>query len=181
MPATYEPAPDEIIDLARELIDLYHEDLADARIGLLMRDKAATSNGMTVLGKAKKLSADMRAYLPYDFIIWIATNEWEALSQMQRRALVDHELYHCRLKNGEPALRGHDIEEFNCIIERYGYWWPGAEGSVLATQRQFGFLRRVGSVTAANLDGVNRDVIDQIGDLFDGDAADGGEAAGGAL
>jgi hypothetical protein len=176
MSANYQPAPDEIIDLARELIDLYHEDLADARIGLLMRDKAATSNGMTVLGKAKKLSADMRAYLPYDFIIWVAKDYWRILEPMQRRALLDHELCHLIMDDDEPKIRGHDIEEFNAIIERYGYWWPGAGETVLATQRQFGFLRRVGSVTAADLAAVNGDVMDQVGDLFDRDAADGGEA-----
>lgn len=68
---------------------------------------------------AKDLIAECHAHLD--------VNEWNLLTDSQRRALVDHELCHCGVKDpgaDEPewTLRAHDIEEFKAVIERHGFW-----------------------------------------------------------
>lgn len=42
----------------------------------------------------------------------------------QKAALIDHELCHCDYDDVEEVagIRGHDVEEFREIIERYGLW-----------------------------------------------------------
>lgn len=158
----YTPAPDDVVELAQELIELYHPHLAEARIGLLMREEAGKGNGRVVLGAAKRTPADQRAYVDFDFIIWLAQDWWEhMLSPMQRRALLDHELCHCYVaSNGDVSLRGHDIEEFDAIIRRYGFWRPHSERTEEAVQARFEYAQGNGRVAAA-------DVLDQVGDLLD--------------
>jgi hypothetical protein len=49
---------------------------------------------------------------------------WNLFNDAQRAALIDHELCHFR-KNKETGAydaRGHDLEEFNEIVERHGIW-----------------------------------------------------------
>lgn len=54
--------------------------------------------------------------------------KWEKKGQTQAmRALIDHELCHCQTEEDEDGdtklvIVGHDMEEFACIIERYGDW-----------------------------------------------------------
>ena len=74
-----------------------------------------------VLGQASTVPAKMKAYLDYDFIIWIAEKEFERYTEA-RTALIDHELCHCIGFEDKWKIRGHDVEEFNEIIERYGLW-----------------------------------------------------------
>jgi hypothetical protein len=70
----FEAAP-EAVDLVTELVMLYHEHLEGARIGLLMRDEAPKSGGLATLGKARKVSVEQKALMPYDFVIWFAQDE----------------------------------------------------------------------------------------------------------
>jgi hypothetical protein len=128
----------------------------------------------------------MRAYAPYDFIIWIAGDWWPRLRPHQQRALLDHELSHCHLTPlGKRTLVPHDVEEFNHIIRRYGFWQPAGGG--YATQEAV--QARLEYAPTGMVGAVPADVLDQVGDLLehpaapkghprgDGDAADGGEAA----
>lgn len=124
MPTYYEEAPDEVIELAQEIIDKHHPWLKTAHIGFIMRDKAQKSSGRVVLGTAQKVSAKLHVHLNFDFIIELAKDEWEGLTSLQRRALIDHELCHCGWDGFNARMRGHDIEEFHCIFERYGFWRP---------------------------------------------------------
>lgn len=49
---------------------------------------------------------------------------WQEMTALQREAYMDHELCHCDFKMGYARMRDHDIEEFHCIVERYGLWKP---------------------------------------------------------
>jgi len=40
----------------------------------------------------------------------------------RKRALIDHELTHCTVEDSVFKTRGHDVEEFHSIIQRYGTW-----------------------------------------------------------
>jgi hypothetical protein len=183
MPAEFGPAPQYIVDLARELIDLYHSELKEVRIGLLVRDEAPISGGVATLGKARKVGPEEQALYdhPYDFVIWFAKDQWVYLSQHQKRALVDHELCHCRIsydKDGEQKLEiaKHDLEEFNVILERYGFWHPGGAGKQTerAVQKRFDFEHN-GVLEAARLkseESPGTDIIDQVDDLLKGGGED---------
>ena len=118
--------PDKVVHLAEELIALYHESLANAKIALIFRDEAPVTDGRATLGKAMKVSPQWKPLLKdqtTDFVIWLAYDRWEHLDNKQKRALLDHELCHCFLDHeGRAKIRGHDIEEFAVIIQRHGAW-----------------------------------------------------------
>lgn len=135
MAIVWEEAPQAVLELTERLIDRYHEHLQDARIAVIMRSEAQSTNGKLTLGKAKKVSAEQQVHIPYDFIIWVAKDYWQAfLSPNQREALLDHELSHCHWDGFTASMRGHDVEEFSHIIERYGFWWPQSDAFATAVQ-----------------------------------------------
>lgn len=122
MPVYTEVTPD-VLGIAAEVISHYHEALLDAKIGFIFQEEAGKKLGKIVLGNAAKVSDKQRvAGLDLDYIITIAEDMWQSLTLIQKRALVDHELCHCDFTIGEARMRGHDVEEFTCIIQRYGLW-----------------------------------------------------------
>jgi hypothetical protein len=140
MATEYMVASDVIVEIAQDLISKYHPTLLRARIGLVMREPAAKSGGKVVYGQARKVSEQDKLFIPYDFIIVLAADEWRALTPIQRRALIDHELCHCKVEYDQDGdltykIVRHDIEEFNCILERYGWWWPSAGASRRAVEQ----------------------------------------------
>jgi predicted metallopeptidase len=120
----YWKAEPETLELVREILEAHHKRLDGCKIAVIMREKAATHNGTVVLGCARISPANMRVLFDddYDFIIELAADKWEILSAEQKRAVVDHELCHCTIKEDKPALLAHDYEEFAVIINRHGLW-----------------------------------------------------------
>lgn len=72
-----------------------------------------------------------------DFIMVLDREFWRNADARTREALVFHELLHAAHaldKEGEPRftdeglpiweIRGHDIEEFDDVVKRYGSWMP---------------------------------------------------------
>lgn len=154
---TYARAP-EVKTIADRLIKDVdeHKNLAHVRIEYVWRDKHAKSKGRTVLAAARKIGginaflagssaglADDEANEPL-FVIEVAADTWQRLTDDQRKALVDHELMHLIVEfdqDGEPklAMRGHDLEEFAAIVRRHGLWKSDviAFGSEVAEQLAF--------------------------------------------
>lgn len=61
------------------------------------------------------------------FLIVVWQRAWEELKPQQREALIYHELLHANVEfdsDGQPKLGlvGHDIEEFDDVVRRYGVW-----------------------------------------------------------
>ena len=130
----YTRAGEDVIAIARRMITAYHPHLEDAGIGFLFRDEAPKKGAQYVYAKAKKVPTDLRSYVDLDFIIWIAEDIWEKFSLAQRDALVDHELCHLDFDGSNAKLRPHDVEEFNCILARHGFWWPASFATIRAVQ-----------------------------------------------
>lgn len=154
MAAEFHTATKDVIDIARSVIDSYHPHLRNARIGFLFRSEAPISGGKVTLSKAKLVTAEMRVYADYDFLIWLAKNYYMSMTEEQRTALIDHELCHCRYDEDEEkaSLRGHDVEEFNEILQRYGFWWRGSERTAEAVQGHlFSFVVNRGVIEAATV------------------------------
>jgi putative metallopeptidase len=125
---------DRVLNLLSEVRNAHHSDLDEARIVVLFREPAAKKGGKTTLGTMAKASAKDRALLgeeDVDYILTLSSEDWHPASERWRRALLDHELSHCLRvekedKDGDPIVawgtRGHDIEEFNAVLERHGAW-----------------------------------------------------------
>lgn len=137
--ALYRDAP-EVRQIALELFASVPEyaELADVRMEFIFRDKAPMSQGRVVLGRARKITG-LAAWLAQAghldefedpstfFVIEISEDAWKGMDDPARRALVDHELCHCRLDYNDAGelqlkLRGHDFEEFAAIVRRHGLW-----------------------------------------------------------
>lgn len=135
MPTTWRKAPD-VAEIAAEMIDLYLTGLSEATIHYLFRDKAKKSKGMTVWGCAMKkggFDAYMRKKVFSEeefeegddyFVIEIAFDRWKDLTDVQKQALVLHELCHCYIdEGGNYHLLPHDIEEFGRVVQIFGCEW----------------------------------------------------------
>ena len=146
--ALYREAPD-VKRIADRLIPQYHEELQwrSDEIRYLFRDDIPTSNGRTVMGKARKVSG-LACYLALAegqvantfedheevgtdmFVIEVSEPVWERLTAAGQEALVDHELCHLAWQENpktgflKRVIRGHNVEEFNEIIRRHGLWKP---------------------------------------------------------
>jgi len=70
-----------------------------------------------------------------DFIMTLDREFWRNADSTKREALIFHELLHAAQaldKEGEPRftqegepiwdIRGHDVEEFDDVVRRYGAW-----------------------------------------------------------
>lgn len=132
---SYRPAP-EVAELVNQIIEDVpdHKRLAEIDIECVFIDPPAKSKGKFLLGRARKISG-LNAFLgrgsqadaaPFA-VIEIALRPWEAMTDEQRRALVDHEMCHLDVEYdevGQPQIkmRGHDLEEFAGVVKRHGFW-----------------------------------------------------------
>lgn len=135
----------EVKEIADHPIPEHHQEIElwMDEIRYVFRDQAAKSKGRTVLGKAHKVGG-MACYLihsatgdlnefgdqaPDMLVVEIAFDAWEVLTEKQRVALVDHELCHLVIEGTETGeivrrIKGHDVEEFQVVVERHGAWKP---------------------------------------------------------
>lgn len=135
-----------ILDRA-ELYNSDHSHLSEAYIGFLWASVEMCKSGNRILGTAQlgqpsgtkwgagcqeQQRRDWFGRVP-DFLITLDAEHFLQCTDAQACALLEHELYHCAQatdKEGEPRLdkdgylvwemRGHDIEQFVGVIERYG-------------------------------------------------------------
>jgi hypothetical protein len=137
--------------LLAALVRQHHDELRDARIALAWNSSWKPDvDGRVTLGKCKRASDLDRELAPYDFVIILRRQFWidTEVTDLQRRALLDHELMHADValdEQGEPQvdtngrtvyrLRRHDLEEFAVIAERYGCWKRDLETFAAALRR----------------------------------------------
>lgn len=140
-----------------------HSHLLEARIGVLwttaentrqMRSIAGTAEIPDIKG-ARWGKAKERFWLREwfeeipDLVITLDAVYCASMPDVSWCALVEHELYHCVQKldhEGEPqtdidgnpvfTIRGHDVEEFVGVVERYGMVGANVRRLVEAAQRQ---------------------------------------------
>ena len=123
----YRDAPEPRQVANTHVIPQHHAWLKDFAIEYLYRPDWA-KKGRTVWAQIKKASPLEKYLSGYDLIIVFNEEIWPRLDDMQKRALVDHELTHVVMdvneKTGEVTfgLVGHDLEEFTAIVQRYGDW-----------------------------------------------------------
>jgi predicted metallopeptidase len=118
----WDEASQEVIHIAEDLISQYHPWLKPLNICFVFRKEAQKSKGKQVLGQVSKVPDKFHPFMEYDYMIWLAREEFEAMDLSDQTALIDHELCHIKLHDGAYTLVGHDFEEFYEIIQRYGLW-----------------------------------------------------------
>lgn len=138
----------EVENLATMLIDSDHPHLMAARIEYVFVSPTPKTKNKEVWGRAKKITGlaawlgtekDFRDNSPEPFfVIEISKEVWDAISQSQKIALVDHELMHCSYddEKDQITLRPHDCEEFTGIVERHGLWRGDVERLVEAAREK---------------------------------------------
>ena len=131
-----------------------HAHLLDADIQVMWASSSFEKQGRTVLGQAEQVAFRtggwQKARMEQQmlnwfgdvpaFIITLAADYCAQCSDTDFCALVEHELYHIAYamdKYGQPAftkegapkleLRGHDVNEFVAIVERYGVGAPDSD------------------------------------------------------
>lgn len=116
----------ELEDLAKTLIPKYHDSLINAKIAYLFINKPMTKGGQNVIATAEKCSKKVKVLCDKDFIITAAYPTWRELSDIQKTAVMDHELTHCMVDDDEETgemktkIVNHDFSDFLQILEKYG-------------------------------------------------------------
>lgn len=141
MPRLYGNA-ELVEEVANRLLPTYHSELATARIQYVFVDKASKKNGKAVLGKSRRVSGVLEFILQKDFLIEVALDEWNAATDRQRTALVDHLLENCTgiedQENGGAmkwTMRQPDVNEYTSILHRHGAWTNDLQGMIEVAQR----------------------------------------------
>ena len=121
-----------VAELAKPIIAQYHTHLINARIGYIYKNKPMKKCGRTIFATVEKCSVKAKALCnisggeAYDFVIVINYKDWNALTDEQRVAVLDHELCHCKIEEDEDTseakfvLEPHDISEFSGVLDRRG-------------------------------------------------------------
>ncbi len=126
-----------IYTLLREIVHAHHSEIADARIVLAWAlGWRPDVDGITKLGMCKRASDLDRELGQHDYVILLKKSFWQdpSVTDIQRQALLDHELTHaapkCDERTGEQLLdergrkcwriRRHDVEEFSDVVDRNG-------------------------------------------------------------
>lgn len=122
--------------------------LGEATIMIVMRRDEKIKQGRRILGTMNLpvFMGELRPFATWmlavicgrmlpDYVMILEAEWWMEATPKAREALVYHELCHCHHavdKDGEKRfteeglpiwdIQGHDIEEFNAVVRRYGAW-----------------------------------------------------------
>lgn len=150
---------DQLINVNGAIHNPAHAHLSEAKIGVLWTNidntrqmckiAAQAEIPMAQGGKWKRARHDQQleewfGSVP-DFLITLHSGHCESATDLEFAALIEHELFHCaqaideygvpkfNRDTGKPkfAMKGHDIEEFLGVIERYGTGHPDSAASRL--------------------------------------------------
>lgn len=150
------------LDEASPLYNRDHAHLADAHLAVLWTNCDNSRQMRAVIGQAEQMPPmamgkwqraraiqqiiDWFGMMP-DFLLTFSAPAVAGMDDPSFCALVEHELYHCAHKldrygmpafnkEGRPVLimRGHDVEEFVGVVERYGAEAAGVTAMVAAAK-----------------------------------------------
>ena len=127
MPRTFEEAK-TVESIAGGLIPNYHAELVTARIMYCFSSDCWTKNGREVWGKVQKFSGFNEWVVEKDFVVMVALEKWDDLTEPQRTALVDHLLSSCTGEEDDDTgeykwkVLDPEVQEFTDVLFRHGAW-----------------------------------------------------------
>jgi hypothetical protein len=152
--------------MAQQFIGERYQHLTNIRIEFLWMLEPTAKNGKDVYAKTTLVSGqkaylywlgcardrnlndlendlEVNSYPRKFFAMEFCKKTWLKLNEVQRRALVEHELCHCDTTPDamEACLRPHDVEEFRAVVARYGLeCMPDVEQFAHAVKSQMSLL-----------------------------------------
>lgn len=124
----------DVMDIIHHYIKNYHPSLAgvDDEIAVIFRGKASKRGGQAILGTSKKAPSilDVLGKGKYKFVLEIAADEWQVLSNSQQGALIDHLLCACKVEEDPESgdikysIAPPDVQFYWGELERNGDWRP---------------------------------------------------------
>lgn len=126
-------AEEETVTMAEGIIKDHRPELIGVNIIYFFREKAGKKAGKVTLATAKKVAPKENVIHSFEgkpdvvFAIEIANDAWHALAEIQKKAVLHHELCHCGFEtddngNTEAVILPHDIEEFSTVVKEHGYY-----------------------------------------------------------
>ena len=123
----YEHA-EEVAQLATaKVLPRWHQGIQGASIAWLFDPDMMTARGKDVYAKIRKATAVETHLTGHELILVVSKPAWDAITEEQRIALIDHEF--CHVETGEDgdgnvaySMVGHDLEEFRAVVKRHGDW-----------------------------------------------------------
>jgi hypothetical protein len=134
---TYSLPSQSTTDLLDRVLQKYHRELilADVRVGVIMAfadcdEKTGERKGHAIKGYAgaaagaqvKKVPLKDRLVKKYDVEILIDGDEWPLLGEPEKIALLDHELTHVELRDGQDDLGRPLIKMRKEDFIAWGFW-----------------------------------------------------------
>ena len=122
----------------------YHEDINVERIAdevikdfvfpeqPLIKYLKLAAEKCSYLGKCSLATGKWKYLIDKDFVVEVWGKWWDEATDVQKRALLYHELSHIGYKekgDGEIVwkVKEHDVEEFQDVVKKYGPWLKSLE------------------------------------------------------
>lgn len=132
-PAPTKPwkADQEIYDTVKDLIAQYHPGLIMCvdQIAILFKEKASMKGDVPVLATTAKASPllGILSDVDYQFVITIAADQWNELSDRQKIALLDRQLCACKAVVNDDGSTKYsvappDVFFYADELTRHGFW-----------------------------------------------------------
>jgi len=142
-------ADDAVMATMKDLIANYHPHLAlcDDEIAVLFKEKAQVAGDVVIAGKTSKASElfGVLGEVKWKFIITLAADEWQKMTDAQRVALLDHHLCACSADENKQTgnqtykIVPPDVYFYKEELERHGLWrTSGAPPSQSLIEEIFG-------------------------------------------
>lgn len=102
----------------------------DEEILIVFKEKAAVNGDIAITGKTAKASnlLGLVSEKSYKFVITLAMDEWQKMSDDQREALLFHHLCACGAEENPEdgsvkcSVRIPDVSFYRLEVEKYGFW-----------------------------------------------------------
>ena len=120
----------ELIETEPELVDIKN---SQATIIYLSSEHAKKGDGKVIFGQCEKVAEKYKWGIPCDYTITVFKPNVEGFTEEQLKILLFHELLHVGIEfnadgSENHTIKGHDLEDFKLIIDRFGTDWSKVDG-----------------------------------------------------
>jgi hypothetical protein len=123
---------EEYAEIGYQILSEQFPELSDVSVGFLASSYAKKDHGRLVFGQCERIQDKYKWAIPFDFTITVFEPNCAGLSDDQLRILIEHEIRHIGIADGDDGypryfIIPHDVEDFRAIIDSYGLDWSQHE------------------------------------------------------